>query len=823
MRDDRHDASGAAKTRPSNVAAPPADVSPIKANAETARPGADADEAPPKARFGRHAGADGQMPAAGVFEAVAASPPAAPAMRPVGFIRQFELVDLVKKYHPDADEDLLNRAYVFAMKAHGGQVRKSGDPYFTHPLAVAQILTGIRADPATVATALLHDVVEDTDVSLEDIKRFFGEEIAKLVDGVTKLSQYELGRVPGVGDAPVEMTHHAVQFEQFRKFVVSMASDVRILLVKLADRLHNMRTLGFFDDAQKRARIAQETIEVYAPLAGRIGVHKFREELENLSFAELNPVAYKAISEKLLALRESTAAKVAALGEDLRANLKKAGVEADVQSREKKPYSIWRKMSVKNVSFDQLADIYAFRVVVDRIEDCYRALGVIHGLWRMAPEEFDDYISSPKPNGYRSIHTAVVGPPRPGGEHQRIEIQIRTRDMHELAERGVAAHWQYKDIINTGGAPDDMFPRAQYDPYETPRRLAEMMEQGDDPEEALRHAKLELFHDQVFCFTPKGQLISLPKGSTSIDFAYAVHTSLGDRWIGAKINKIWMPPRTPLKNGDVVEIHVSENAPIPQEWDKFAFTGRAKAALKKRVNRLKHEEKVERGRKLAEAAFSGAKLDFSPKVLKAALKKFKATRIEDLLYKVGDEKIEVKALVAAAYPGAIVETGGKIRPAARKKFDPQAALVGLPAGARVRMATCCSPVPGERILGVREDDGDIAVHAITCEVWAREDPPESQLIDLGWDKDAEKLFGFTQVEVTVRNQIGVLSEVAGVIANYGVSIANIKMSGEKGGDFVVLVIDLEVKNERQLLQMLAGLRTSSAVVGAERRESVDHE
>ncbi|NWG72552.1 MAG: bifunctional (p)ppGpp synthetase/guanosine-3',5'-bis(diphosphate) 3'-pyrophosphohydrolase [Parvularculaceae bacterium] len=704
------------------------------------------------------------------------------------------------------------------MKAHGGQLRKSGDPYFSHPLAVAEILTGIRADPATVATALLHDVVEDTDVSLEDIKRYFGEEIARLVDGVTKLSKFELGKIPGVGDAPPEMVNHAVQFEQFRKFVVSMLNDVRILLVKLADRLHNMRTLHFFDNAEKRARIAQETMEIYAPLAGRIGVHKFREELENLSFAELNPVAYQAINEKLTALRESTAAKVAALGEDLRANLEKAGVSVEVHSREKKPYSIWRKMTLKNVGFEQLADIYAFRVIVDRVEDCYRALGVIHGLWRMAPEEFDDYISSPKPNGYRSIHTAVVGPPRPGGEHQRIEIQIRTRDMHELAERGVAAHWQYKDIINSGGAPDYLFPRAQYDPYETPRRLAEMMEQGDDPEEALKHAKIELFHDQVFCFTPKGQLISLPKGATSIDFAYAVHSSLGDRWIGAKINKIWMPPRTPLKNGDVVEIHTSDNAPVPPDGDKLAITGRAKAALKKRVNRMRHEEKVEIGRKRAEAAFAGAKLDFSPKVLKAALKKFRATRVEDVLAKVGEGKIEVKALVAAAYPGAVIEAESEIRPAARRKFDPQAALVGLPAGSRVRMATCCSPVPGERILGVREEGGQLAVHAISCEVWARDDPPESRLVDLSWDRDSGDLFGFAQIEVEVRNEIGVLSDVAGVIARHGVSIANINMSGDKDTDFVTLLIDLEVKNERQLVQMLGNLLTLSAVVGAKRRE-----
>ncbi|MEQ1929761.1 MAG: bifunctional (p)ppGpp synthetase/guanosine-3',5'-bis(diphosphate) 3'-pyrophosphohydrolase [Parvularculaceae bacterium] len=812
MRDNRHEADGAAGKQVLSGKAPHSS----HAQTDTATSASQSKAETAQAR------SDGQTPAQGAFEAFPAVAPTSPAARPVGFIRQLELVDLVRAYHPNADEDLLNRAYVFAMKAHGGQLRKSGDPYFTHPLAVAEILTGVRADPATVATALLHDVVEDTDVSLDDIRRLFGEEIARLVDGVTKLSQFELGRIPGTSEGAAELTKHEVQFEQFRKFVVSIASDVRVLLVKLADRLHNMRTLHFFDNAEKRERIAQETMEVYAPLAGRIGVHKFREELENLAFAEISPIAFRDINTKLLGLQESTALKVALLGADLRTNLMKAGVKVEVHSREKKAYSIWRKMMSKSISFEQLADIYGFRVIVDRIEDCYRALGVIHGLWRMVPEEFDDYISSPKPNGYRSIHTAVVGPPRPGGEHQRIEIQIRTPDMHELAERGVAAHWQYKDIINTGGAPDDIFPRAQYDPYETPRRLAEMMEQGEDPEEALRHAKLELFHDQVFCFSPKGQLISLPKGSTSIDFAYAVHTTLGDQWIGAKINRIWMPPRTPLKNGDVVEIHTSNSAPLPHEWDKLAVTGRAKAALRKRVNRLKHEEHVEIGRRKVEAVFAGAHLDFSPKAVKAALKKLKATRIEDVLSKVGEGKMTVNALVEAAYPGAVVETEGEIRPAGRKRFSARAAIVGLPAGATTRMAKCCAPVPGERIVGIREDDGDIAVHTIACEVWARLDPPESKLIDLSWNKEAEAVFGFTQVIVTVRNEIGVLSEVAAVIARYGVSIANIKMRNQSS-DFVDLSIDLEVKNERQLVQMLAGLRTISTVVSAERREKLDYE
>jgi RelA/SpoT family (p)ppGpp synthetase len=492
---------------------------------------------------------------------------AAPAAQPVGFIRQYELVDRVKSYDPRADEDLLNRAYVFAMKAHGGQTRKSGDPYFTHPLAVASILTELRADPATVATALLHDVVEDTETTVQDIDRLFGPEVARLVDGVTKLSQIEL------------KSEVSKQAENFRKLVVAMADDVRVLLVKLADRLHNMRTLHHVDDAQKRQRVALETMEIYAPLAGRIGVQRFREELEDLSFRELSPAAYKTISERLEDLQSTTVAGVVELAQTLRSKLAKAGVRADVHSREKRPYSIWRKMAAKNVSFDELADIYAFRVLTETVEDCYRALAVIHTGWRMIPSEFDDYISAPKPNNYRSIHTAVIGPPRVDGGRQRIEIQIRTRAMHETAERGVAAHWQYKDAGN-GSAVEIISPQ-QYDPYETPRRLVEMFQHGDDPEEALRYAKLELFQDQVFCFTPKGRVIALPKGSTAIDFAYAVHTDVGDTCIGAKINGAPKPLRTPLKNGDVVQILRSEHAPPPAEWETLAVTGRARSAIRK--------------------------------------------------------------------------------------------------------------------------------------------------------------------------------------------------------------------------------------------------
>jgi GTP diphosphokinase / guanosine-3',5'-bis(diphosphate) 3'-diphosphatase len=733
-------------------------------------------------------------------DAAASKTPASPGG---DLIRQHELVEKVRAYDPQVDEELLNRAYVFSMVAHGDQTRKSGDPYFIHPLAVADILADLKADPATVVTALLHDVVEDTDVTVEDISARFGEEIAHLVDGVTKLSKIEL------------KSEASKQAENFRKLVVAMADDVRVLLVKLADRLHNMRTLHHVPDPEKRKKVAQETMEIYAPLAGRIAVQRFREELEDRAFKELMPHAYETITSKLETLQRNIGGGVVALRQVLQAKLEAAGIRAEVWSREKRPYSIWRKMQTKNVSFDELADIYAFRLIVDTIDDCYRALGVIHSTWRMIPSEFDDYISAFKPNNYRSIHTAVIGPPRGDGGHQRIEIQIRTHDMHEQAERGVAAHWQYKDRGATR-ASVEYSGSGQYDPYDTPRRLVEMFQQGEDPEEALRYAKLELFQDQVFCFTPKGRVIALPKGATALDFAYAVHTDVGDTTIGAKINGVSKPLRTPLKNGDAVLVLRSENAPVPPEWETMAVTGRARSAIRRRIKKMKRAEHIELGRAMAENVFAGAQLELSPKAISAALVKLGEKSVEGVFARVGRGDLSVSELVEAVYPGVSHEKEGEIRAAGMTAFRPRLAIDGLPPRVTVTMGRCCAPIPGERIVGIRDVDL-VVVHAIDCATLERDDPTQSQWIDLKWRERGEAVTAYARIVVTVRNEIGVLSDVAGVIARYGVSIANIRLDNSSS-DFVELFIDVVVKDVRQLEQMLAGLRASANVLSAQRNE-----
>src|SRR6185369_7633040 len=472
-------------------------------------------------------------------------------------MRQYELVERVLKYDPQADEALLNRAYVYAMKAHGNQKRASGAPYFSHPLEVAAILTDLKLDDATIATALLHDVIEDTDATRNEVDQMFGPEIGALVEGLTKIKRLDL------------VTKKAEQAENFRKLLVAISSDIRVLLIKLADRLHNMRTLEHMKPESRR-RVSEETLEIYAPLAGRMGMQGMREELEELSFKWGNPTAYQAVLDKLDDIHKRNAGLVEEISSALKNKLADAGLPAEVYGREKKPFSIWRKMENRQISLEQLSDIYGFRVVVRDLDACYRALGIVHAAWRAVPGRFKDYISTPKQNNYQSIHTTIVGP-----RHQRVELQIRTDEMHRVAEYGVAAHALYKDGLaraNNGSGVNGSATGAQYkeNPYIWLRRLVDTLLEGDNPEEFLEHTKLELFQDQVFCFTPKGRLIALPRGATPIDFAYAVHTDIGNSCVGAAINGRQLPLTTQLRNGDEVEILTAKGQTPPAAWERIA-------------------------------------------------------------------------------------------------------------------------------------------------------------------------------------------------------------------------------------------------------------
>ncbi|HEY5410447.1 MAG TPA: RelA/SpoT family protein, partial [Caulobacteraceae bacterium] len=539
------------------------------------------------------------------------------ARPPPRFLRQYELIERIKAYDPTADEALINRAYVYAMRMHGSQTRASGDPYFAHPIEVAGILTEYRLDTATIVTGLLHDVIEDTPVTRAEISRLFGPEIAELVEGVTKLSKLELN------------SEHTKQAENLRKFILAISRDVRVLMVKLADRLHNMRTLQFIKSAEKRERIARETLDIYAPLARSIGCHRICSELEELAFEHLNTDARDAIVRRLEALRFAQGSAVAVVSGEISAQLEAAGVPARVYGREKNPYSIWRKLQRKSIGFSQLSDIYAFRVIVDSEEDCYRALGVIHRAWPFVPERFKDFVSTPKRNNYRSLHTTVVGP-----RGMRIEMQLRTEAMDRVAEEGVAAHWRYKDK-SYGFDAEAAAADGGRDPLNNLRHLVQLLEHGGDVEELVEHAKLEMFLDQAFVFTPKGELISLPRGAMPLDFAYAVHTSIGDSAVGAKINGELKPLRTILQNGDVVEIIRGPQPSAPEDWQSLTFTGRARSAIRRRLRQAEREEFARIGRTSVEQAFQRAGRSMADISMRPALDRFGVVSEDELHDAVG--------------------------------------------------------------------------------------------------------------------------------------------------------------------------------------------
>ncbi len=729
-------------------------------------------------------------------------------------IRQFELVETVKSYDPNADEDLINRAYVYAMKAHGSQMRASGDPYFSHPLEVAGILTGYRLDAATIATALLHDVVEDTGATLEELEKLFGEEVAKLVDGVTKLTQIEL------------QSDHSKQAENFRKLLLAMSEDIRVLLVKLADRLHNMQTLHFIKKPEKRKRIATETMEIFSPLAERIGMQEMKNELDDLSFSEINEEARSSILKRLDYLRDEGETLVPLIINELRQTLKDNGVVADVSGREKTPYSIWRKMQKKDVPFEAMSDIMAFRIAVDDSDECYKALGVIHNAYRVVPGRFKDYISVPKPNGYQSLHTGVIGP-----EKHRIEIQIRTRSMHEIAENGVAAHWQYKQAgdknSDVSGKPTDGKQ------YRWLRELLEILETAAEPEEFLEHTKLEMFQDQVFCFTPKGDLINLPQDATPVDFAYAVHTEVGDRCVGAKINGRMMPLRTRLKNGDQVDIATSKNHTPSTAWENFVVTGKARARIRRYVRLKERDQYVELGNAMLERAFLEEDYPLTEKGLKGVLKIFQQETVDDLVAEVGMAHITARDVLEAVYPGtkkksvarklsSMVPLSRSKKKAAKKKKNRDGAAIpirGLIPGMAVHYAGCCHPLPGDRIVGIITTGKGVTIHTIDCDGLRQYDEQPERWIDVSWemgeDPDVQSSGHVSRVHLTLLNVPGALGALSNVVARGEANISNLKIL-TRSADFYDMLVDMEVRDVKHLNEIIAALRATPEINTIER-------
>jgi GTP pyrophosphokinase/guanosine-3',5'-bis(diphosphate) 3'-pyrophosphohydrolase len=714
------------------------------------------------------------------------------------YLRQFELVERVKAYDPSADEALINRAYIYATKMHGSQKRHSGDPYFAHPIEVAGILTEYKLDTATIVAGLLHDTIEDTDATRTEIARLFGEPIAELVEGVTKLSQLEIANSQNK------------QAANLQKFILAMARDVRVLLVKLADRLHNLRTLKFHPRSDSRKRIATETLEIYAPLARRIGMERMSRELEELAFQEAYPDAYGGISARLEALIAERGDAVSRITASIQDAFAAASLGLRLYGRRKQPYSIWRKLQRKSVEFSDLADIFAFRVVVASTADCYRALGLIHQTWRCVPDQFEDFISNAKPNGYQSIHTTVIGP-----GNVRVEIQIRTEDMDEQAEVGVAAHWRYKN--ESYGFDAEGARREGLDPRLAVQSLLEIAEHGGDPEEFLEHAKLEMYADHVFAFTPKGKLIVLPHGATPLDFAYAVHSDVGDTCVGARINGEDQPLRTHLKNGDVVEIQrADEPAPVPG-WASLTKTGRAKSAQRRLERQARYDDFVRLGRKLVDHALHRHGHDLANVDLEDAAQRLQLGSVSDLFAAVGEKALEPNAVVAAAFPALAdqISQDDARMPMNLEKPRLYVEGSGLTPGVGLSFAPCCSPIPGDRIVGVQAAGEAVMVHTIDCERLA-DAPSDARWLDLAWTETArDNALAVGRIKMTVENGRGVLAHLARIISENDGDILNVHTQS-RAKDFFELTFDIEVPDARRLTLVLAGLRASRFVREAER-------
>jgi len=703
------------------------------------------------------------------------------------------IIEKMRAYHAAVDADRLARAFEFGKNAHDGQVRASGEPYYTHPIAVAHILLDMHLDEDSIITALLHDTVEDCDVTLETLDREFGGDVAQLVDGVTKLTRLAIKSLPS-----------SAQAENFRKLLLAMSEDVRVLMVKLADRTHNMRTLSFIPKPEKQTRIARETMDIYAPLAERIGLTKIQNELEDSAFEVLNGEMRQSILTRLEFLTTEAEITIPTISVELQATLEQIGIECSVTGRLKSPYSIWRKMQTKAVTMDQLADIVAFRVLVPTVEDCYRGLGQLHQNYPTVMGRFKDYISTPKRNGYRSLHTGLLGP-----QNHRIEVQIRTPEMHQVAEHGVAAHWHYKD------GSQDQGPRK----YGWVQELVGLLDEEAGADEFLEHTKMDLYRDQVFCFTPRGDLIALPRGATAVDFAYAVHTQIGETCVGVRINGKTRQLATELQNGDQIDILTSSQAKPRAEWESFVKTGRAKSAIRRfhRAQRVTEFSRI--GRALIEKTFREYDRPFRSRALEQSLSAFGVTRVEEVFALVGEDRLQPIRVLERLHPDIVVDDdrGRKDRKRDGSRH-PKLKINGDDAGTAVTMARCCHPLPGEAIVGIFTTGKGITVHKVGCSTLSKfSDAPELWL-DVSWEKDSLRRVN-GRLNTVLTNEPGSLASLATVISQQGGNISNIHLT-DRNPDFFRFELDLEVKDVEHMRAIIAVLQANKYVESVERADSV---
>ena len=697
------------------------------------------------------------------------------------------LIDLTNSYNPHSDKELLRRAFDYAKKMHKGQLRRSGEPYFTHPFAVAMQLAEQHMDDATLTTALLHDTIEDTKSTYSDIKINFSEEIAELVDGVTKLTNLELGSV------------ESAQAENFRKLLLAMSKDLRVLLVKLADRLHNMRTIRHMDP-EKQLIKARETMDIYAPLAGRMGMQFIREELEDLSFRVLNSEARSSIMRRFVSLRSKSGDVITKIADDIRKALKTNDIAGEVTGREKKPYSIWRKMEEKQEGFSRLSDIYGFRIITKNEVDCYRALGAIHQRWRSVPGRFKDYISQPKSNGYRSLHTAVSG--RDG---KIVEVQIRTNEMHQVAETGVAAHWSYRQ----GERSENKFA---VDPFVWISEITESFSNTEDQDEFLEHVKLEMFADQVFCFTPKGDVVKLPRGATPLDFAYNIHTRIGDGCVGVKVDGKRVPLWTRLRNGQSVEIITAKGQKPQAAWTDVAVTGRAKTAIRRSLKTENRENFLRLGKEFARVAFENVGKKPTNKALSTVAKMFALKTADDILVALGSAELTGAQVIEVLYPELL-------RKNSVDEIEPSKAIIGLMSDQSAQRSVCCEPLPGERIVGILTKGRGVMIHTIDCDNLAAYDQVQDRWIDLHWSEGNHQALNEVLINITIGNDAGVLGRICTLIGEQNANISDMRFE-EKQPDFYKIAVSIEVRDVKHLHNVVTSLNADTDVAEVTRHRDL---
>lgn len=713
-----------------------------------------------------------------------------------------ELIEKVVAYHPKADIQLLRRAYEFSEKAHSGQIRRSGEPYISHPLQVAEILADLRLDLDSIITGLLHDTVEDTAVTLEDVKREFGETVMQLVDGVTKISQMKF------------KNSHEKQGENVRKMIVAMGKDVRVLLVKLGDRLHNMRTLNFMP-FEKQEKIALETLDIYCPLAGRLGIMKLKVELEDLCFRYYRPDTYYELVQKIKKTETETNRYIEEVKRMIHQELSKAGFKHEVFGRSKHLWSIYRKMNNRNIEYEQVYDVLAFRVIVESLSDCYAALGLIHSLWKPIPGRFKDFIAIPKTNNYQSLHTTVVGP---GGE--RIEIQIRTQEMHLIAEQGIAAHWSYKEGKQAAQSLNQI---------NWLRELVSWHQQVGNSEEFLDNLKTDLFENEIYVFTPKGDVREFPDGATPVDFAYAVHTQLGHTCVGAKVNGKMVPLKYKLQNGDSIDIVSSKNQTPSKDWLKFVVTNRAKSKIRQFVKEEQHRRSMSLGKELLEKEFRKFGMAAAKYLKGDIFDKFVKDNgfhnLDELLVRVGYGKVEPKFVVDRLTPEAdrkLVEPKEstfmeKVLKAAAQKVKKTNSLIAVDGmdDVLVHYAKCCHPIPGDGIVGFISRGRGVSIHRSDCPRAFEID--QARRVDVNWTGKEAPTLGDRQVKIKVvaQDEQGLLKKLGEAFSAQGMNIESVNIRTNRDRKAICL-FDVSVRNTEQVVQAIYELQKIRGIISVER-------